>query len=341
MYICLGIGTFKCIVMHMCMTIHWSFYCFIPVAKDRDYYLSVLDASLRPGIAKEVITVDGGTLQTEDVTLRIGPGCLSKDTEITMIMDDHNFAFKSLLDLGLLQVEPRVIEFLPDGLEFVKAADLTIHLKDIVSSELFVLHGSYDSKRERTIWTVVTDETDVNANEGYVNMKINGFCFYSYIRSTRGKLARILSHLNNSFNCYAVGLYRRIPTFPNIDVAVVFLSEFVQMHEDKRNASQLNMMIRENKYHKSETGSLKRVDTHRRLEMRLEFPELDPVEPLVFKVDVPQLDSVGMVLDNFREISQGFPARGKVLIYEVYRSNRRLLWTLNITEVRLQTRISG
>ena len=287
--------------------------------------------SWKPGIRdKSNITGDGGTLHTESATLQIGPGCLGEETAITMLIDKDNFAFKSLVDLGLLSQYPRVIEFLPDGLKFEKPANLTVQLENLDSPELelFVLHGSYDSEMERTIWKVLpTDDINVDVNGQCVDMKINGFCFFTYIMATRDGLARILSHLNHSFNCHAVALYRRMPRSPDIDIFVVLYSEFVE------NPSELTKMIDENGFRRGEIGAIKRVDIHRSLEMCLEFPGFPEKKVHQFKIDVTQLDKNGMVIDYFREITQAFPATGKVVISEVQRNCEELLWTLNINEV--------
>lgn len=280
---------------------------------------------------KSIITVDGGTLETESATLQIGPGGLGEETEITMLIDKGNFAFKSLVDLGLLSEYPRVIEFLPDGLKFEKPADLTVQLENLDSPdlELFVLHGSYDSEMERTIWKVLpTDDINVDVNGQCVDMKINGFCFFTYIMASRGKLPRILSHLNHSFNCHAMVLYRRKPpTSPDIDIFVVLYSEFVE------NPSELTKMIHENGFRKGDTGAIKRVDTHRSLEMCLEFPGFPEKNVHKFKIDVSQFDKNGMVIDYFGGITQASPGKGKVVISEVRRNREELLWTLNIREV--------
>ena len=74
---------------------------------------------------KKLITVNGGVISIDDITLNIDPGCLLQDTEMTLIKDDHNLAFKSLVDLRLVDTIPRVIELLPDGIKFSKPAILT------------------------------------------------------------------------------------------------------------------------------------------------------------------------------------------------------------------------
>ena len=77
--------------------------------------------------------------------ISIDPGCLAEDTEIPLIVDDHELAFKTLPDRSIVPAPPRVVELLPDGLKFWRPADLTINFENLsADSELFILHGSYD-----------------------------------------------------------------------------------------------------------------------------------------------------------------------------------------------------
>ena len=64
--------------------------------------------SKHPRSTRKLITEDGGVIKIDDVILSIGAGCLAKSTEITLILDDQNMVFKSLLDLGLIDAAPRV-----------------------------------------------------------------------------------------------------------------------------------------------------------------------------------------------------------------------------------------
>ena len=265
-----------------------------------------------------------------DIVLNIGPGCLQNETEITLIRDDQNFAFQSLLNLGLVNANPRVVEFLPDGLKFLKPAVLTIKFEKCdPDSELFVLHGSYNPDYQRTVWELVTNELEENNTEGVVNMKINGFCFYSYILAKRGKIARILSHLNQSFTCRAYAFYRRA-SVDSIDISVVFVSEYVDKKKDE-NIKQLRDHLDEG-YMRGEKGKLKRVHTDRGLEMLLHFPGLEH-DPFSFKIDQPELDKDGFVVEQFTVTPITRPAWGTVEIKEVHRrAENKLLWKLNIRE---------
>ena len=271
-------------------------------------------------------------MKIHDIILNVDPGCLAKDTEITLIIDDQNFAFKSLLDLGLVDSAPLVVEFLPDGLKFLNPADLTIRFEITASDcELCILHGSYNRDYQRTVWELVTNDIEENSAEGIVNMKINSFCFFSYIFAKRGKLAQILSHLNHSFTCRAYVLYRRIPSMDMTDISVVLLSEFVDEKEEE-DIKQLKDHFEEG-YLKGEKGMLKRVHTDRRLEMSLDFPGVEQT-PFVVKVDQAELDSVGFVIDIFKGITVKSPANGIVKISEIHRSvESKLLWKLNILEM--------
>ena len=142
-------------------------------------------------------------------------------------------------------------------------------------------------------------------------------------------IARILSHLNQSFTCRAYSLYRRLGTSDMIDIAVVLISEFLDDNNEE-DIRQLKDHYDEG-YTKGERGMLKRVDTDRRLEMFLDFPEVDGTS-ISFKVDQPQLDSVGFVIDDFKGISVKHPANGRVKVHEVPPTENRLLWNLNVRE---------
>jgi hypothetical protein len=287
---------------------------------------------MRPDVVKKIIPADGGVIEIDDFILKTGPGCLAKDTEITLIKHyDRDFAIQSLLDLGLLEAVPRVVHFLPDGLKFLKPADLTIRFENTVSDcEPSILHGSYRHNYQKTIWELVTNGIEVNNVEGIVNAKINGFSYYSLISTRCGMLGRILSHLNRSFICCTYVLYRRIPTMDTLDISVVILSEFVDddKGEDiKQLKDHLNLG-----YVIGEKGVLKPVHTDRLLEMSLDFPGVENI-PFSFDVNERLLDSVGFVIDYFQEIAIKSPARGKVKISEAHRSEKKeSLWSMNIRE---------
>jgi hypothetical protein len=291
-----------------------------------------------PGPVKKIITADGGVIAIGGIILKLGPGCLAKDTEITLRNSDKGIAIKSLLDSGLVDVAPRVVEFLPDGLKFLKPADLTITFQNTVSNtKLFVLHGSYSPIYKKTVWELGTNDIKELNAKGVCNTKINSFCFYMFILATRGMLARILSHLNHSFTCRAYTLYRRPPTMDTIDISVVLLSEFVD--DDKgEDIKQLKDHL-DLGYVKGEKGLLKRVHTDRRLEMSLHFPGVESI-PFSFIVDQPQLDSVGFVIDHFQEIAVKSPASGKVKISDVQRRDENeSLWRMSICEMEEQIRV--
>ena len=292
----------------------------------------ILAVSVRPDLVKKLITVDGGVMEIDGITLEFGPGCLAEGTEITLIQDDRKFAFKSLLKLGLVNDVPRVVEFLPDGLKFLKPACLTVRFETKISDpELFILHGSYNRDYHRTSWKLVPNDAEERSMDGSVNVKIDEFCFYSSILPQRGMLARILSHLNQSFSCRAYSLYRRLGTTDMIDVSVVLISEFVDDNNEED--------IRQLKNHydegfiKVEKRMLKRrVHTDCRLELSLEFPGVESA-PISFKVDQPQLDSVGFVIDDFKGITVKNPANGRIKVNELHNIENRLLWDLSVCEV--------
>ena len=292
--------------------------------------------SMRPGLVKKKFTVNGGNMKIDDIELNVSPGCLEKDTEITLIKDDQNPAFKSLLDLDLVKAVPRVVEFLPDGLKFLKPAELSIKYEKIISDvELFILHGSYNRDYQRTVWELVTNDIEDNRAGGVVNMKINGFCFFSYIYAKRGELSRILSHLNHAFTCRAYALYRRVPYMDTIDFSVVLLSKFIEKKNDVEDIQQLKDHF-EAGYEIGEKGMLKRVHTDRSLEMTLGFPGIEQ-STFALKVDQPELDSVGFVIDHFKGIDLKFPSMGTVEVYETHRTApKKLLWKLNVREEAIE-----
>ena len=286
---------------------------------------------MRPDLKKKLITVDGGVMEIDGITLKLGPGCLAKDTEITLIKDDRNLAFKSLLNLGLINAIPRVIECLPDGLKFQKPAWLTVRFETKISdAELFILHGSYNRDLQKIVWKLVPNDVEEKNVNGTVNVQINEFCFYSFILATCSMIGRILSHLNQSFTSRAYSLYRRFGTSDMIDISVVLISEFVDT-DNEEDIKQLKDHYDEG-YTKGEKGMLKRVDTYRRFEIFLDFPGVEST-PISFKVDQPQLDSVGFVIDDFKGIFVKHPANGRVKVHEVPPTENRLLWNLNVREV--------
>ena len=56
-------------------------------------------------------------MEIDGITLKLVPGCLANDIEITLAKADRNLAFSSLLKLGLVNAILRVIECGPDGLK--------------------------------------------------------------------------------------------------------------------------------------------------------------------------------------------------------------------------------
>ena len=177
-------------------------------------------------------------------------------------------AFKSLLNLGLVNAIPRVIECLSDGLKFLKPAHLTARFEKTISDlELFILHGSYNRDIQKTIWKLVPNNVEKKSVDGAVNVEINELCLYSFISAQRGMIARILSHLNQSFTCRAYSLNRRVPSTDIIDVSVVLVSLFVDDNNEE-DIRQLKDHYDEG-YTKGERGMLKRVHTDRRLEINV------------------------------------------------------------------------
>ena len=278
----------------------------------------------------KTITVDGGTIEMNDVTLKAGQGCVAKNTHIVMEKVDDQFdVLKSLLDLGLVDAAPRVVKFSPDGSKFSKPLDLKIQFtKTATNSERFILHGFYSPTYQRIIWELVTNGVKENDAEGVIHVKINSFSFYMFITSTYRFLTRILSHLNQSFICLAYSFYRRSPSMDTIDIAVVLVSEFF----DESKENNIKHLLAEG-FVKGEKGVLKRINTDHPLEMCLHFPGMER-PPFPFQVDRYLLDSVGFVIDHFKNIAVMGPANGEVKISEKKDGNEyKSLWILNVYEI--------
>ena len=283
---------------------------------------------------ERLITVDGGVIRKDGVTLTIGPGCLAEETEITLVTDDQNMDFKSLLVLGLIDTPAYVFELLPDGLKFLKPAHLTIRFeaRTTLDSELCILHRSH----EDTVWELVANGIEKNSAKGIARMKINSFSVYTYFIAKRGKFARFLSHLKNSFSCRAYVFYRRQQTMNPLEISVVLISEYV---EDDQ-AQQLKDHDNEG-YTQGGKGFVKTVHTNRQLEIRLDFPGIER-SPYPFKVDLRQLDSGGFVVDDFEAVAINGPANGAVEVHEVQRNGgKNRLWRLNVCEEQNNTREEG
>ncbi|XP_046864982.1 uncharacterized protein LOC124459564 [Xenia sp. Carnegie-2017] len=143
--------------------------------------------------------------------------------------------------------------------------------------------------------------------------------------------ARLLSHLNHSFDARAYVLYRRLPEMNTLDISVIFISEFVDKKNEK-GIVQLAYHCKEN-FHIGERGMLKRVKTRRTYKICLDFPGREKTFEN-FKMDEPQLDSSGFVVDCFKGLVMNFPAKGYVNISEINPNDgsEKLIWKLNVCE---------
>ena len=280
-------------------------------------------------VEMEIDSAHGGVIKLDNITLTIRVECLAQDTKIT-IKYCQNFSFKSLLDLGLIDAAPRVYEFSPNGLKFLKPADLTFKVENDTSGcEPFILHGFHNPENQSIVWELAADGVEVNNARKFVNVKVNSFSFFTCILSKRGKLARLMSHLTRRFTCRPYVFYRRLLSMETIDISVVLVSEFVD--EKKEEIEQLKHHL-EGGYIEGEKGTLKAVDTYCNLEMCLDFPGIESTESYVFKVDLYQVDSVGFVIDHFEGSTLKNPASGSVKIYESNSDENKLLWELKVHE---------
>lgn len=253
--------------------------------------------------------------------LNIIPGCLANDAEITLKNDEQNFTFKSFPNLGVFKATPPVMEFLADV--FIKPAILTIGFEKTVSdSEQFILHGSYGSDYQKTVWKLMTNYTEGEKAQGVTSTKINGFSFYS--------------HFNSSFSCRAYAFYRRLLSMDTIDISVVLLSEFVDEKKEEK-IKQLTDNV-EASYVRGGKGMLNCVRTGRRL-ICLDFSVVEST-PFSFKVNKFKLHSVGFVVDRFKRITKRNPASGIVKIRKVHRNTENeYLRKLNVLGMEEQINV--
>ena len=283
---------------------------------------------------EKLITTDGGVVNLEDVELNVGTECLAKDTKIELIKDNNPIPFQHLLDLKLVEKVFCVIKCLPNGLKFLKPANLSVRIKTtkLVEEETFVLHGSYSVDMTMIVWSLVTNKVNIDILKGEISMNIEGFSLYSYIQVKLPGLARLLSHINHSFDARAYVLYRRLPEMNTFDISVILFSEFVNKKKEK-DIDQLAYHCEEN-FHIGERGMLKRVKTRRTYKICLDFPEREKTFEN-FKMVESQLDSSGFVVDCFKGLVMNFPAKGYVNISEINPNDgsEKLLWKLNVCEV--------
>ncbi len=124
--------------------------------------------------------------------------------------------------------------------------------------------------------------------------------------------------------------YRRLPSTDTIDISVVMLSEFLD-EDEEYDIKQLKDHFKAG-FVQGEKGMLKCVYTCRLLKMCLYFSGTY-IPPFVFKVDQPQLDSVGFVIDHFKRIAVKSPASRAVKISDIPRGDKNeSLWDLNVCE---------
>ena len=179
--------------------------------------------------------------------------------------------FKSLLDLKLIDTAPRIYEFSPNGLRFLKPAKLTIRFQNAKPNcERFILHGSYNDRCQKTVWELV----EIKAAKKLAIINITSFSLYTYvIACCPTSISRMLSHINSEFTCYAYVYYRR--SKETTDILVVILSMFVINEKNKEEIKQLNDHMLQGYIQGGKGTSFKTVDTERNLEMCLVCTEVE------------------------------------------------------------------
>jgi hypothetical protein len=284
-------------------------------------------------VRKKIITVKRSVILTADIVLNISPGCLAKNTRITLKNDDQNFAFKSssLLNLSTVKATSPIVEFSPDVLDFSKPWPLAIFTikfeKTVSDSELFILGGSYKCDYQKTVKEVSTNYTKNNNPRGVVSSKSNGFCLYSQILSWRGKLTRLLSNFDRPCTVRAHTFNRRLPSKGTVYISCEFV------HEEREEMIEHLKVLFQPGYVDGEKGMLTRVHTDCCPKICVDFAVVERT-PFSFKVNKSELDSVGFVVEFFMGISIRSPASGIRKIREVHRNTENtFLWSLDLLQM--------
>ncbi|XP_028392646.1 ankyrin-1-like [Dendronephthya gigantea] len=308
--------------------------CAVNLHRKHDIIQRIEEGIERLSLKDKLATIgpSGGVIQLDEVTLEIPAGSLTEDTKITLAKKDpRDFIPNSLQRLRLPVARQRAVELLPRGLKFLKPAVLLIRSKwTVFNSKHFILHGSYNDNQQKMVWNVMTHDINSDEDKEVLIAKINGFSVVSDIFLTiRGMFARIQCHYNYSFVCRAYVLYRRQRSMAAIDIAVVLISEFVDVN-DEEDIKQLKDHFDEG-YLIGEKGSLTRVNTDRRLQICINFLGVESNQDS-FKINQILLDSDGYVyaINNISGVALAGPVDGNVEIREEIEDV--LLWKLTVRE---------
>ena len=244
--------------------------------------------------------------------------------EVIKIKREKKLSFHSLVDLKLINSAPRIYEFLPKGLEFLKPALLAIRFNKAKPGwQPVILHGFYND-RCKIVWELMTIDVKAKKTGMFANSKIKGFSFLSYFMVSDGpsSIPHFLNHYNEVFICYAYVYHGRRPD-SSVDISVVILSQFVDAREKEKH---LNRHLSDG-YVQGAEGDPREVKIDLEHAMRLDFPGVER-PPHSFNIRVLELDSVGFLVRD-EDIDIGNIASGSVKIYESGAAARPL-WDLKV-----------
>ncbi|XP_046855777.1 uncharacterized protein LOC124448845 isoform X2 [Xenia sp. Carnegie-2017] len=283
---------------------------------------------------EKLVTSGGGNLMMVDVNFKVGPGCLENSTMIKLVKVNNPSYIKSLRRLELLQSSICHLQCLPNGLHFLKPAQLQINIngkrgKDKSLEVVFALYGSYSNDSQKIEWKWA-EEIDVN--ETRILLNIYKFSWYSFITTTLSFIPRILCHLNQDFVAYAYVLHRRSSEMETLDIKVVFVSSFVR--EKLEDSPMIKLAKDWEDFHVNNNNEdINNINTDRYHEIQLNFPGKE-IDSYSFKIDIGKLDEDGYVIDHFSNIHVNFPAKGYLEVNELdsQSGNKVLKWKLDIEE---------
>ncbi|XP_046855911.1 U-box domain-containing protein 52-like [Xenia sp. Carnegie-2017] len=271
----------------------------------------------------------------EYVIFELGPGCLEDNTMIKLVEVNNPSYIKSLLDLELLQSSICHLHCLPNGLHFLKPAQLQININgergfsEIALEKIVALYGSYSNDKQKMEWQQVED---IDLNESRILLNISKFSWYSFIEASLSLIPRILCHLNHFFQAYAYVLHRRSSETGTLDIKVVFVSSFVR--EKLGDSPMINLAKDWEDFHGNNNNEdIIDINTDRNHEIQLNFQGKE-LDSYTFEIDISKLDNGGFVVHHFKRIQVNFPAKGQLEVKES--GNKNSKWKLNVDEENSQ-----